>query len=161
MLSAIETLVNIPEEGRSQKDFEKLVSILGPELKKALWGAKGSTILTKSSFVKPCSMKESFICKGIRQGAGVRRRRSLRRKKGLHWISLGALLRPRPTLTTCQATKRLPLMNITQGIKVLERNWATNTHHADSLSSYWMVLCRTAIEDRFLSASIRAHHGRY
>ena len=39
MLSAVETLVNKPSSnGRPQKDYVKLESILGPELKKEFWG---------------------------------------------------------------------------------------------------------------------------
>lgn len=39
LLSALEALVNIPaEKGPSRKDYEKLELILGPEVKKALWG---------------------------------------------------------------------------------------------------------------------------
>lgn len=42
MLSALEALVNVPtEKGPPQKDYKKLELILGPELKKALWGEQG------------------------------------------------------------------------------------------------------------------------
>jgi hypothetical protein len=39
MLGAIETLVNLPtKKGRPKKDYELMEKILGPDLKKALWG---------------------------------------------------------------------------------------------------------------------------
>jgi hypothetical protein len=42
MLSAVETPVNLPtEKGSPRKDYKKLESILGLEIKKALWGDKG------------------------------------------------------------------------------------------------------------------------
>ncbi len=41
MFSAVEALVKIPtDKGRPQKDWEKLELILGPELKKDLWGTE-------------------------------------------------------------------------------------------------------------------------
>lgn len=41
MFSAVEALVKIAtEKGRPQKDWEKLELILGPELKKDLWGTE-------------------------------------------------------------------------------------------------------------------------
>ena len=44
MLSAVETLVNKPTtKGRPEKDYAKLVAILGPELKKEFWGEEGNS----------------------------------------------------------------------------------------------------------------------
>lgn len=44
MMAAVETLVKVPtERGRPQKDFEKMVLILGADLKEALWGKEGNS----------------------------------------------------------------------------------------------------------------------
>lgn len=44
MLSAVETLVNKPTtKGRPEKDYDKLVAILGPELKEEFWGKEGNS----------------------------------------------------------------------------------------------------------------------
>jgi len=44
MMAAVETLVKVPtERGRPQKDFEKMVLILGADLKEALWGEEGNS----------------------------------------------------------------------------------------------------------------------
>lgn len=44
MLAAVETLVNKPTtNGKPEKDYDKLVKILGPELKKEFWGEEGNS----------------------------------------------------------------------------------------------------------------------
>lgn len=44
MMAAVETLVKVrPERGRPYLDFEKMVLILGTDLKEALWGVEGNS----------------------------------------------------------------------------------------------------------------------
>ena len=68
MLCAVETLVNKPvTKGRPEMDYDKLMTILGPELKKEFWGEEGNAThalrhrLVHGRYFEPVDAKKNHL----------------------------------------------------------------------------------------------------